>query len=39
VTGQIAAAGISCNVVSAYHHDNLLVPVAAAERVGTAGPE
>jgi hypothetical protein len=33
VTGQIAAAGISCNVVSAYHHDHLLVPVAAAERV------
>lgn len=33
VTGRIAAAGISCNVVSAYHHDHLLVPVAAAEKV------
>jgi uncharacterized protein len=33
VTGRIAAAGISCNVVSAYHHDYLLVPVAATERV------
>lgn len=33
VTGRIAAAGISCNVVSAYHHDHLLVPVAAAESV------
>ena len=26
VTGALAAAGISCNVVSAVHHDHLFVP-------------
>ena len=31
VTAQLAAAGISTNVVAAYHHDHLLVPDDRAE--------
>jgi uncharacterized protein len=31
VAGELAAAGISVNVVSAYYHDHLFVPVARAE--------
>jgi uncharacterized protein len=30
VTNELAAAGISCNVVSAYHHDHLFVPASRA---------
>jgi len=34
VTARLAAAGISCNPVSAFHHDHLFVPQArAAEAV------
>lgn len=32
VSGALAAAGISCNVVAAAHHDHLFVPIADAER-------
>jgi len=31
ITGPLAAAGISCNVVSAVYHDHLFVPVSRAE--------
>ena len=31
VTGALAAAAISCNVVSALHHDHLFVPAPRAE--------
>ena len=31
ITARLAAAGISANAVSAYHHDHLFVPVARAE--------
>jgi len=31
VTGRLAAAGISVNPVSAFHHDHLFVPVDRAE--------
>lgn len=31
VTGALARAGIPVNVVSAFHHDHLFVPVARAE--------
>ena len=30
VTGALAAEGISCNVVSAFHHDHLFVPAGRA---------
>jgi hypothetical protein len=32
VAGQLATAGISCNVVAARHHDHLFVPHEHAER-------
>jgi hypothetical protein len=32
VTGRLAAAGISCNVIAARHHDHLIVPHDQAER-------
>lgn len=32
VSGALAAAGISCNVVAAAHHDHLFVPIGDAER-------
>jgi uncharacterized protein len=32
VTGDLAVAGISVNVVSAFHHDHLFVPSARAEQ-------
>lgn len=32
VSTALADAGIPCNVVAAYHHDNLFVPAALAER-------
>jgi len=31
VAGQLAGAGISCNVIAARHHDHLLVPHARAQ--------
>jgi hypothetical protein len=34
VAGQLARAGLSCNVVAGYHHDHLFVPYdRAAEAV------
>ena len=36
VSGALARAGISCNVVAAYYHDHLFVPLADAERALTA---
>jgi len=32
VSGRLAAAGISCNVIAARHHDHVLVPLARAEQ-------
>ncbi len=32
VAGKLASAGISLNLVSAYYHDHLFVPVNAADR-------
>jgi hypothetical protein len=32
VAGALAGAGISANVVAAFHHDHVLVPAADAER-------
>ncbi|MFC3714371.1 ACT domain-containing protein [Sphingoaurantiacus capsulatus] len=32
VAAPLAAAGISCNVVAAYHHDHLLVPADRADK-------
>jgi hypothetical protein len=32
VAGKLAAAGIACNMVAAYHHDHVFVPVADAPR-------
>lgn len=32
VANALAGANISCNVVSAYHHDNVFVPAAMAEK-------
>jgi hypothetical protein len=32
VAGALAEAGISCNVVAAFYHDHLFVPVADGER-------
>jgi hypothetical protein len=32
VSHRLAEAGVACNVVSALHHDHLLVPAADAER-------
>jgi uncharacterized protein len=32
VAGALAAENIPCNVLAAYHHDHLLVPVDQAER-------
>lgn len=32
VAGALAEAGIACNVVSAYHHDHLFVPLAEGQR-------
>ncbi|XUU61858.1 ACT domain-containing protein [Erythrobacter sp. HA6-11] len=31
VSGALAEVGIACNVVAAYHHDHLFVPVMRAE--------
>jgi hypothetical protein len=32
VTAALAAEGIACNAISAFHHDHLFVPVALADR-------
>jgi len=32
VSKALAEAGISCNVVAAYYHDHLFIPIADAER-------
>jgi hypothetical protein len=32
VSGALTEANISCNVVAAYHHDHIFVPLADAER-------
>jgi hypothetical protein len=32
VSGQLAAAGISCNVIAARHHDHLIVPHDQAQK-------
>jgi hypothetical protein len=32
VSSALAEAGISCNMVAAFHHDNVFVPAADAER-------
>lgn len=32
VSSALAGADIACNVVAAFHHDNLFVPAAAAEQ-------
>jgi hypothetical protein len=32
VASALADAGIPCNVVAAYHHDNVFVPAAMADR-------
>ncbi|WP_156842843.1 ACT domain-containing protein [Novosphingobium aquimarinum] len=32
VAGELADAGIACNMVAAYHHDHAFVPAADAER-------
>jgi hypothetical protein len=36
VTRALAARGIACNAVSAFHHDHLFVPIARAEETMTA---
>jgi Uncharacterized protein conserved in bacteria len=35
VSGALAAAGIPCNMVSAFHHDHVFVPVADAQHAMT----
>ena len=32
VASKLAAAGIPCNAIAAYHHDHILVPVAQAQQ-------
>jgi len=32
VSGELAQAGIACNVIAAFHHDHLFVPAADADR-------
>lgn len=36
VAGALAAEGIPCNVIAAFHHDHLFVPVGMAERALSA---
>ncbi|MET9803094.1 ACT domain-containing protein [Streptomyces sp. NPDC006368] len=36
VAGELAAAGLSCNVVAGYHHDHLFVEHSRAEEALTA---
>jgi hypothetical protein len=35
-SSELAAAGISCNVVAGYHHDHVFIPEADAERALSA---
>ena len=32
VSGRLSDAGIACNVIAAYHHDHLFIPVGDADR-------